>query len=330
MNDQPPGLMGANPYYREQIANALMGYTGNSSANTFTNRFGMEPLPLDEQQMYGRPPQQELRRAPERVWPSAGFYERNLGITNPDILDKYGQAQTGLYSALNSAMLGLPHAAMQRFAPETAKGIDEVRKSHGYTNTAGEFAGFFASPATRAFSAAGDALAARGFGVGTQAAADATAAAAVASAPSLLAGDGLPNGADNFAAGAAGARLMMPTPAYNPLVNALMGAAGGAGLSAADVLRGSWSGPIENAMLGAALGARRRPTVNNENLMPNSWHMTEAIDHIGRMGALAGAPTIASLVYGSWPQLTGDKQPAPPPSMDAPGYGDRPANWFFP
>lgn len=269
--------------------------------------------------MYGRQPQQELRAGAERAWPSTSFYE-NLGLM-PSTIDRYGQAQTALYSGVNNALLGMPHALMERFAPETAAKIDQVRTAHGDVDKVAGAAGFIASPASRVFRAGGDALRARGFGVGSQAAADAAVAGAVTAAPTAIAGNGLDDLADNAAAGAAGYRLMSPFAPANMATRAAVGAVGGLAMSGGDLVQMS-PNAFTNAATGALLGAASKSDGRRLNT-PNYMERGQA--NLARTGWALG-PVVGGLGYSA---LAGQKKEFPEPTeKDAPGYGDRPADYW--
>jgi hypothetical protein len=313
---------------RSAIANALMtmpfGYSLSDGADhNALLGMSMTPLPDEELAMYPqRPKQAELRAGSERAWPSTAFYE-NLGMM-PSTIDRYGQAQTALYSGVNNALLGVPHALMERFAPETAGTIDGIRGNHGVANKAAAAAGFIASPASRVFRAAGDAVRARGGGIAAQAGADAATAGAVTALPTAIAGNGLDSSTDNAAAAAAGYRMLSPHVAPGLLARTALGATGGLAMSGGAVIGLRPGEIIENMATGGLMGAASR-TGGKPDQRLGFEVRDDAQDALMRAGLFSGMPVMAN---GLLNMMTAQDGERPAPSMDAPGYGDRPSDYW--
>lgn len=196
----------------------------------------------------------------DRVLPSHEFIDRYVS-NNPSVHDQIGRVQSAGLSAVNSLGFGLPMALAHRFAPETARDVQAVIDAYPSEKTVAGIGAAVANPANVGLRAAGNALASRGYGIGTQAAADAGTAAGMVVLPQIIKDGGMPHeGASVPATTAMTARVLMPTLPPSIVERALRGAQAGAfGQAPEAILHQAPERALAGGMYGAAHGAGLRP-----------------------------------------------------------------------
>lgn len=166
----------------------------------------------------------ELRAAPETVLPSNAFWSKYVS-EDPAYHDRVGRGQAAILGGLNGLGFGFPMALAKVVAPEKAEGLQRFLDYHKNARLAGEVAGAVTNPMNGVYRAAGNALAARGRGIGVQAGADAATATAIHGTRQAI--EGSPQ-SHMTATIPMAARFMMPALPTSMLERAAKGAVAGA------------------------------------------------------------------------------------------------------
>lgn len=251
-------------------------------------------------------PKRYMDATPPTVWPSEAFYDR-MGFM-PSQIKRYGEAQSYLMSLLDGLGFGLPSAALSRVAPEAEKSASHIRKAHGNANTAGALSAALFNPANSIFRAGGNALAARGWGIMPQAAADAATFAGVSSASDLVR-HGQPALNTSVAIQAAPAvamgRVFMPRLPDSVIERALRGGAAGVVGNLPALGRGDFTTPVLGAVVGGLSAAGQRPMPRDVGSKLTLRERDYIENAVGGGAALAAAPLFAAL--GGWNDKDDDK-----------------------
>lgn len=216
-------------------------------------------------------PQTYASSRPESVFPNHLFWDK-YGSSDPAWQDRVGQAQAAVTNVLNAIGFGAPMAAMRRFAPETAKSLDDVSKSHEKTAMGADIAGTLGNPMNSLYRMGGDALAKRGYGLMAQGAADAGSAAGLYGLPGFAQYGDVTGGAGAIPVAAA-TRVMMPRLPESVLARMAYGAGAG-GLTGLAQAPTNEMAPIYYGAAGALHGAglKRSPS---EPLPPKRYGVTD-------------------------------------------------------
>jgi hypothetical protein len=170
------------------------------------------------------------------------------------VLNRYGQTQAGLLSAVDSLGFGLPSAVLSRFAPQTEAELKSVRDAYRNTSIGASLGAYLLNPFNSVLRAAGDALGRRGAGLATQGAADAATVAGVMAAPGLVRDGALDMnahvGLTHMAPAAMMSRAFMPQLPASIVERAYKGSLAGT----ASHLPYAASGDFMNIPIGAATG----------------------------------------------------------------------------
>lgn len=222
------------------------GGDGDVKNNLFESGYGS---PNEDEQVEARP--DELRQGRNAIWPPHHWWDA-AGV-RPSIQKRYGQAQALATGALD--LWGIPSALLSRASPEAAQVVSDIQGEHPGATMVGNAASAYAGLAPARL--AGDALAKRGYGIYSQAGADAASVAAPNLAGEYIRhGSMAPNrNTDSMAAAAAATRIFMPNihPFAGPLIGAGAGAIPGYSQLA---LNGNPTPALTGALTGAALGSR--------------------------------------------------------------------------
>lgn len=201
----------------------------------------------------------EARAASEPVWPSQSWWDER-GVM-PSVQRRYGQAQAGLAGLLD--FWGIPSAALSRVSPQAESVVSDVKAAHPTASMAGAVGGALVSLAP--LRAAGNALAARGYGTISQGAADAGSAISMGALADTIR-DGSPTGTNTYIASAHAApvamanRVFMPNLPEGLMKRTAIGVGAGALTAMPDLaFRNNVGTPILNATLGGLMAATGRP-----------------------------------------------------------------------
>lgn len=195
---------------------------------------------------------QKLSPGRDKVLPSHEFWDRYVS-TSPAVHDQISRVQSAGLSAINSLGFGLPMALAHRFAPDQAQRVQAVIDANPNEKTVAGIGAAVANPANIGLRAAGNALASRGYGVASQAAADGVTAAGLYSLPDLVKNGGLPPvGGDIPITTAMAARAFMPKLPSSMVERTLRGAQAGVVGQAPEAL--FWNNPAR-ALVGGVYGA---------------------------------------------------------------------------
>lgn len=132
---------------------------------------------------------------------------------DPTFQSRLGRLEAGAISAADSLGFGMPSAIAHRVAPNKAESLDKFLRQYSNSNLAASVAAGVVNPANAIYRAGGNALAAKGYGIGSQATADGATLMSMAIAPNIIKDGGLGNetGSTVPATTAMAARFLMPT-----------------------------------------------------------------------------------------------------------------------
>lgn len=275
-----------------------------------------QPVNIDRDFYLDQPQQGDgsiLKQGVDQVWPSHAFYN-NLGVP-PGAQERIGRIQAAGLSGLNALGFGLPLAALQRLAPGAAAQANSIMGAHPTETTVAGIGAAVANPANVGLRAAGNALAQRGYGLGTQAVADGLTMAGVSMAPNMIS-HGAPMTGENIGRSgtedipittAVAARFLMPQLPASAVERALRGAQAGTLGASPGVMMGHddpWklaSGAAYGAVHGAGLkraGADSRD-VDVATMISNSRARERWLDSLAIPGMVGGAK-VGSVLFGGY------------------------------
>lgn len=216
--------------------------------------------------------------APDDVWPSHETMD-NFGITE-DARSRIGKIEAALLSGVDSLGFGFPMAIAKQVAPDFAAGARRIMDAHTPETTVSGLVAGVGNPANALFRTAGNALATRGYGIGSQAAADALSAAALYGAPNALSGNGLGKATEMGATTAGISRFLMPKIPNSLAERALRGAQAGA---MGGAFEASHQGDITAPIVGGAFGAMHGVGLKRDRGLPRFENEAERARYLNTM-----------------------------------------------
>ena len=231
----------------------------------------------------------------DMVWPSHAFYD-SVGL-GPAAQRQIGALQAAGLAGANSLGFGMPLALMERFAPDAAARAHSIMGAHPNEKMVAGIGGAIGNPLNVGMRAAGNALAQKGYGVGSQAVADGVTAAALNSIPNAIGNRGVKSGDDIPVSTAMASRFLMPALPPGVMERTLRGVQSGAvsqlpyAALTGDVMR-----PIAGGAYGAGHGMGLRRGRSEGPALPTRYGRGEAAGKwLNPMGA-ASAGSGASLL----------------------------------
>lgn len=260
---------------------------GNYGRNDFLVHQGSQPQPWGATQA-------EARSAP----PASLLGP--LITDDPTFQNRFGRLEAGALSAIDSLGFGMPMAVAHRMAPEKARSLQDFLNQYRGSNLLASIAAGAANPANTIYRAAGNTLAAKGYGLGSQAAADGVTMLGIGAAQSAIKNGGITSeaGLTTPAATAMTARYLMPKLPNSILTRIAGGAASGA---LGSVPEATYQGDFSRIPIGAAVGAlygsqlRPRPRDTRGLLSRTDG---DIVDRSINAALISGAPVMAGSIYG--------------------------------